>query len=110
MVGRSQLARGQVWFVTFDGLAQDRPSIVLTRPSLAPRILQQLVIPCTRTVRNVQSEVLLTPADGLPDDCVANAAQATVAHVAQFRRLICTLSTAKMDEIGQALAWFAGLV
>ena len=109
MVDKSQLVRGEVWYVDFGGPAGDRPAVVLTRASLTARIDQQLVIPCTRTVRGVQTEAQLGPADGMPEACVANAAQATVVDARQIRRRVCLLGEAKLEEIGEALAWFAGL-
>lgn len=108
MVAKHRLARGDVWWVDFGVPSGPRPAVVLTRASLAGRIDGHLVIPCTRTVRNVVTEVVLGKDDGMPQACVANAASATIARQVQFTRRICRLPAAKVDDLCAALAWFTG--
>ena len=108
MVIRDEIARGDVWWVDFGDDTGDRPAVVLTRASLAGRIDGRLVVPCTRTVRNVPSEVALAIADGMPRPSVANTASTTIAYTAQFRRRIGGLPAEKINAICAALAWFTG--
>lgn len=57
------------WAATPGG---DRPVLILTRDPLADRLGTVVVAACTRTIRGLQSELRLGPAQGMPEDCVAN--------------------------------------
>jgi mRNA interferase MazF len=93
--------RGEVWFAATPG--GDRPVLVLTRDPVADRIGSVVVAALTRTVRGLVSELELTPADGVPTDCVVNFDNIhTVAREA-LRRRVTSLSPARMAEACRAL-------
>ncbi len=66
-----QPERGDVWFAEVPG-DKRRPVVVLTRNSILPRLTTILVAPVTTRVRDIPTEVLLGPAQGLLCQCVAN--------------------------------------
>lgn len=67
-----------------------------------------LVVPCTTTIRGVESEVELGPQDGMNRQCVANTAMARVVDRSRLDRLSCSLPEPRLDELCGALLWFTG--
>ena len=63
------MSRGEVWWVEHPDAGR-RPACVLTRQAAISVLGSVLVAPATRTVRGIPTEVTLTRADGMPDDCV----------------------------------------
>lgn len=102
------MVRGEVWWA--ETPSGDRPVIVLTRDPVADRLDAVVVVACTRTVRGVQSELLLGPDDGLPEPCVANFDTLHTLRRAAFRQRISTLPAPRMDQACQALARAVGCV
>src|SRR5687768_5416363 len=103
--GRSErgagVQRGEVWFAATPG--GDRPVLVLTRDPVAERIGSVVVAALTRTRRNLVSEVELTPADGMPTDCVVNFDNLHTLPRELFRRRIAELSPVRMAQACRAL-------
>ena len=46
-----------------------RPVVVITRDAVVGRMNNLTVAPITRTIRNVDTEVILQPVDGVPTVC-----------------------------------------
>jgi mRNA interferase MazF len=46
-----------------------RPVVVITRDAVVGRMNSLTVAPITRTIRNLDTEVILQPADGVPTLC-----------------------------------------
>ena len=92
---------GVVWFAATPG--GDRPVLVLTRDPVAERIGSVVVAALTRTVRGLISEIPLTPADGLPTDCVATFDNIHTIPRDALHRRVATLSPARMAEACRAL-------
>ena len=59
------MRRGEVRWYTFQAPDKRRPVLVLTRDSAVGFLNALTVAPITTTVRNIPSEVFLTPEDGL---------------------------------------------
>jgi mRNA interferase MazF len=93
--------RGEVWFAATPG--GDRPVLVLTRDPVADRIGSVVVAALTRTVRGLVSELELTPADGVPSDCVVNFDNIHTIPRDTFRRHLTTLSPARLAHGCRAL-------
>jgi mRNA interferase MazF len=90
------MRRGEVWFAaTASG---DRPVLVLTRDPVAARIGSVVVAALTRTHRGLVSELELTPADGVPTDCVVNFDNIHTIPRSTFRRKVTTLPAQRMAE------------
>jgi len=100
------MRRGEVWFATTPG--GDRPVLVLTRDPVADRIGAVVVAALTRTRRGLVSELPLTPADGVPTDCVVNFDNLHTVPRDRFRRLVTRLPPNKLSEACRALTESAG--
>lgn len=100
------MQRGEVWFATTPG--GDRPVLVLTRDPVADRIGSIVVAALTRTERGLVSELPLTPADGVPTDCVVNFDNIHTIPRTTFRGRVATLSPNRMAQACLVLQAAAG--
>ena len=60
--------RGEVWWLEHPEAGR-RPACIHTRQAAIPALRSVLVVPATRTVRGIPTEVPLGRADGMPEDC-----------------------------------------
>ncbi len=98
--------RGDVWWVKFgDGR---RPGLVLTRDAAIPLLHRVVVVPATRTIRGIPSEVALGPTDGMPETCVLSCDNIRVIGKSRLTRRITSLSPARLDEVCDALSYTLG--
>lgn len=95
------MRRGEIWFAATPG--GDRPVLVLTRDPVADRIGSVVVAALTRTERGMLSELQLTPADGVPTDCVVNFDNVHTIPRNTFRRRVAVLPAPRMAEACRAL-------
>jgi mRNA interferase MazF len=65
----SRLQQGAVVWANLPPLAGRRPVVILTRDSAIRHLTALTVAPVTRTIRQLQTEVILEPADGVPTIC-----------------------------------------
>ena len=66
------LRRGEIRWYTFR-LPDKRPSVLmLTRSELIDRLNEIIVVPTTRTIRGLTTEVVLTADGGMPTVCALN--------------------------------------
>lgn len=100
--------RGEVWWAAVPG--GERPVLVLTRDPVADRIGAVVVAACTRTIRGIQSELRLGPADGLPAECVASFDNLHTVRAGLLRKRITRLSQRKMEEACAVLRHALGYV
>ena len=54
--------------VTFES----KPVLILTRDEVIERLNEIIVVPVTRTIRGLTTEVVLTSDDGMPVSCALN--------------------------------------
>jgi mRNA interferase MazF len=102
------MVRGEVWWASTPG--GDRPVLVMTRDPVTDRIGAVVVVACTRTVRGLMSELPLTVDDGLPESCVAAFDNIHTLRRTAFRRRICQLPEARMQEACRVLNLALGCV
>jgi mRNA interferase MazF len=95
------MLRGEVWFAATPG--GDRPVLVLTRDPVADRIGSVVVAALTRTHRGLVSELVLTPADGVPTECVVNFDNLHTVPRSAFRRRVTLLSARRMSQACRVL-------
>lgn len=67
------MTRGEVWWVEFEPPISRRPAVLVSRARAYHARSAITVVPLTRTVRGIPTEVLLEPSDGVPRRSVANA-------------------------------------
>lgn len=85
-----------------------RPVVILTRDSIIEYLGEVTVAPVTSTIRDIPSEVLLSPHDGMPGDCAINLDHLQTVSKARVGALIITLSTEKIANMRQALLFALG--
>ncbi len=103
------MRRGEVRWYTFQAPDKRRPVLILTRNSAIGFLNALTVAPITTTVRDIPSEVFLTPDDGLLTNCTANMDNIQTVPKHKLGSLIAHLSSERMEEVNQAIAFALGL-
>lgn len=62
---------------------------ILTREEVIDRINEIIVVPATRTIRGLDSEVVLTEDDGMPTDCALNFDHVSLAQRDRIGAMLC---------------------
>lgn len=97
-------ARGEVWWCELADIGR-RPVVVLSRDAAIPRLGRALVAPCTTTIRELGSEVLLEPGDDpIPRPCAANLDSVESVSTGVLVQRLGRLADQRMQEICGALA------
>jgi mRNA interferase MazF len=95
--------RGEVWWCELPDIPR-RPVVVLSRDAAIPRLRRTLVAPCTTTIRNLASEVILDPdVDPIVKRCAVNLDSVESVSVAVLTDRLGRLSEERMAEICAAL-------
>ena len=102
------MRRGEVRWYKFGHPDKRRPVVILTRNSALEYLGEATVAPITRTIRDIPSEVFLTPADGLPTDCAINLDHVQTITKEKLGGLIATLDENKMKSVRRALLFALG--
>jgi len=97
------LKRGEVRWYTFRLPDKRRPVLILTRTEIIERINEIIVVPATRTIRGISSEVILSAADGMSTTCALNFDHVSLAQRTRIGGVLCTLPEEKWPEIRRAL-------
>lgn len=96
-------ARGEVWWCELPEIGR-RPVVVLSRDAAIPRLQRTLVGPCTTTIREIPSEVLLEPGeDPVPRASVVNLDSVESVSLATLVERLGRLSDERMLQICEAL-------
>jgi mRNA interferase MazF len=102
-VGRVSLIRGEIRWYTFRLLDKRRPVLVLTRGEVIDHLNEIIVVPVTRTIRGLSTEVLLTEDDGMPAACALNFDHIALGQRDRFGAVLCILSGERWPEVRRAL-------
>src|ERR1044071_9810931 len=65
-LGGYSVKRGEIRWYTFALPDKRPPVLILTRDEVIEYLNEIIVVPITRTTRGVETEVILTPDDGMP--------------------------------------------
>lgn len=104
------MKRGEVRWYTFEPPDKRRPALILTRNSALSFLSGVTIAPITSTVRDIPTEVFLTPEDdGVPSPCAANLDNVQTVPKSKLGALITTLSADRMAEVERALAFALGM-
>jgi len=96
-------ARGDLWWCELPEVGR-RPVVVLSRDAAIPRLRRALIGPCTTTIRNIPTEVLLEPPDDpIPLVSVVNLDSVESVSVGTLVERLGRLSDDRMHEICEAL-------
>jgi mRNA interferase MazF len=100
--------RGEIRWYTFRLPDKRRPVLLLTRDEVIDRLNEIIVVPVTRTIRGLQTEVVLTPDDGLPVVCALNFDHISLAQRDRLGGVICKLPDSRWPEIQHAVITACG--
>ena len=103
------MRRGEVRWYTFKEPDKRRPVLILTRDSAIGFLNALTIAPISTTIRDIPSEVLLTPDDGLLTACAANVDNIQTVPKHKLGSLIAYLSSERMEEVNQAISFALGL-
>lgn len=96
-------ARGELWWCELAEIGR-RPVVVLSRDAVIPRHRRALVAPCTTTIRELPSEVVLEPGDDpVPRRSAVNLDSVESVSIAVLVSRLGRLADARMREICRAL-------
>lgn len=96
-------SRGEVWWCELPDIAR-RPVVVLSRDAAIPRLRRTLIAPCTTTIRNLPSEVVLEPGDDpVPRRSAVNLDSVESVSVAILVERLGRLSDTRMRALCAAL-------
>ncbi len=97
-------ARGEVWWCEVAEVGR-RPVVVLSRDAVIPRHRRALVAPCTTTIRDLPSEVVLEPGhDPVPLRSAVNLDSIESVSIAILVERLGRVAAFRMREICAALA------
>ncbi len=102
------MKRGEVRWYRFSRPNKKRPVVILTRDSALEFLGEVTVAPITSTIRDIPSEVLLTKADGMLQDCAVNLDHIQTVSNGKIGSLITTLSPRKILELRSSLLFALG--
>jgi mRNA interferase MazF len=96
--------RGELWWCEPPDVGR-RPVVVLSRDIAIPPLRRALVAPCTSTIRNLPSEVLLEPGeDPIARRTAVNLDSVESVSVGLLVERLGTLGGSRMAQICQALS------
>ena len=97
------MQRGEIRWYTFAAPDKRRPVLLLTRDVVINSLNELIVAPATRTIRGIETEVLLSPDDGMPTACALNFDHVSLAQRSRLGACITTLAPARWAEVERAL-------
>jgi len=97
------VARGEVAWLELEQEGH-RPVVVLTRDEALERLRNLVVALVTRTIRGIDTEVQLGPADGMPVECAVSLDNLRTVPKALLTESITKLDSERMETICRALA------
>jgi len=102
------MRRGEIRWCTFKTPDKKRPVLILTRNSILDVLGEVTVAPITSTIRQIPSEVVLNPEDGVPKVCAINLDHVQTVARARVGSFITALNEAQMDRVKNALLFALG--
>ncbi|MBK7916858.1 MAG: type II toxin-antitoxin system PemK/MazF family toxin [Chloroflexi bacterium] len=102
--------RGEIRWYTFRQPDKRRPVLILTRDSAIPVLTGITVAPLTTTIRDIPTEVVLTPeVDGVLESCVVNLDNLQTIPKANIGQLLTILSPEKIRAVEESLCFALGI-
>jgi mRNA interferase MazF len=103
-----RIERGEIRLVRFPAPDKPRPVLVLTRDSAIAYLTRVTVAPITSSIRDVPSEVVLGPEDGLKHPSAVNLHNVLTLDKAVVGRRVAKLDEGRMREVCAALGFAVG--
>jgi mRNA interferase MazF len=102
------MRRGEVRWYRFAAPDKRRPVLLLTRDSALEYLGEVTIAPVTSTIREIPTEVVLTPGDGMPRECAVNLDHMQTVAKSKIGGLLTTLGPMRMAEVRAALLFALG--
>ncbi len=99
---------GEIRWYRFRAPDKRRPVVVLTRDSVLDYLGEVTVAPITSTIRDIPSEVVVGPDDGMPRPCAINLDHVQTVSKDRLGGIVATLPAARMVEVRDALLFALG--
>lgn len=99
------MIHGDIWWANLPQPSGRRPVLILTRTAALQHRQNVTVAPITRTLRNIPSEVKLTPADGVKVDCAVSLDELLTIRKVLLDKHIVRLSPGRMGAVYRALCF-----
>ena len=97
------MRRGEIRWFTFGLPDKRRPVLILTRNDVIDRLNEIIVVPATRTIRGLATEVVLILDDGMPAVCALNFDHLSLAQRGRIGPVLCDLAETRWSEAQDAL-------
>ena len=97
------MKRGEIRWYTFALPDKRHPVLILTRDEVIDHLNEIIVVPITRTIRGLATEVVLTLDDGMPLVSALNFDHIALAQRQRFGALLCSLPEQRWPEVRHAL-------
>lgn len=102
------MKRGEIRWYRFRAPDKRRPVVILTRDSVHDYLGEVTVAPITSTIRDIPSEVVVGPDDGVPRLCAINLDHVQTVAKDRLGGIVATLTAARMIEVRDALLFALG--
>ena len=99
------MRRGEVWWAELPQPIGRRPVLLLSRDAAYSVRTSVTVAIITRTIRNIPTEVVLEPEDGMLTKCVVNLDDIFTIPKSRLTERITTLSPGKMTAVTKAIVF-----
>lgn len=102
------MKRGEIRWYRFQSPDKRRPVVVLTRDSALDYLNEVTIAPITTRIRDIPSEVVIGPDDGVQRECAINFDHLQTVAKNRLGGIIATLPPGRMAEIRDALLFALG--
>lgn len=103
------MRRGDIHWVSFPPPVGRRPAVLVSRDEAYSVRTRVTVVPLTRTVRGLATEVRFGPSDGLPKPGVANADELVTVPKDLLGERIASATAPRLRELDEALRFALSL-
>jgi mRNA interferase MazF len=97
------MRRGEIRWYTFSPPDKRRPVLLLTRDVVVDTLNEIIVVPATRTIRGIATEVVLSQDDGMPVNCALNFDHIALAQRSRLGGVLAVLGSERWPEVERAL-------
>lgn len=103
------MIQGDVYWVTLHKPDKRRPVLILTRSSAIPALNSVVVASITTTIRDIGSQIVLGPEEGMPEDCTVSLDNLHTVPKRNFGAYITHLPGTKMLEVFEGIKFTFGI-
>ncbi|MET0791686.1 MAG: type II toxin-antitoxin system PemK/MazF family toxin [Polyangiaceae bacterium] len=97
------MRRGEIRWYTFALPDKRRPVLLSSRDFALSSLNEVIAVPATRTIRGIDTEVVLTEDDGMPTACALNFDHLALARKERFGATLTNLDESRWGDVERAL-------